>query len=120
MPNFPSVFPLWWIAATAAIATVVSLLVLRWRFVTISLREQIAIAFVVGLSVLAWRASGNIPQLNDDPVSALSPNDWLCPVVTYVFLGVYAAFRRPADMARWEQVRALLTIISFIVNVLTI
>ncbi|MEP7200580.1 MAG: hypothetical protein ABI874_12235 [Chloroflexota bacterium] len=120
MPQFPSVFPVWWIAVTALIAAIVSWIVLRWRFTTINTREQIIIALVVGVSVLAWRASGNVPLLNDDPVSALSPNDWLCPIVTYVFLGVYAAFRRPADLARWEQTRALLTIVSFVVNVVTI
>jgi hypothetical protein len=40
--------------------------------------------------------SGDIPELNDDPIGALSPNDGLCPVVTYVFLGVYGAF-----LGRW-------------------
>jgi hypothetical protein len=75
---------------------------------------------VVGLSILAWRLSGNIPELNDDPIGALSPNDWLCPVVTYVFLGVYGAFRPPPDGVAWDRERALLTIVSLVVNVITI
>jgi hypothetical protein len=77
---------------------------------------------VVGLSVLAWRLAGNVKELNDDPLPPFSPNDWLCPVITYVFLNVYAAFRTSLkkDRNRWEQVRALLTIVSLVVNVLAI
>ena len=77
-------------------------------------------ALVAGASIFAWRLSGNIPQLNDDPIGALSPNDWLCPVVTYVFLGIYGALWPPANRSGWEPARALLTIVSFAVNVVTI
>jgi len=44
----------------------------------------------------------------------------LCPLVTYLFTGFYAAFRRPVDSMRFEQARALLTLVSFVVNVVTI
>ncbi len=60
------------------------------------------------------------PQLNDDPIPLFSPNDLLCPIVTYVLLSLYAAFTRPANVARWERTRAWLTLVSFVVNVLFI
>ena len=50
----------------------------------------------------------------------MSPNDVLCPLVTYLFVGFYAAFRPPADPIRFEQARVLLTLVSFVVNVVTI
>ena len=120
MPTIPSVFPLWRIALTAVIAASVSFIVLRWRFQELSLRETVLAVLVVGLSVLAWRLSANVPQFNDDPIALLSPNDWLCPMLTYICLGIYAAFHKPTDPARWPQARALLTAIVFVVNVLVI
>ena len=120
MPTFPSVFPLWWIALTAAIAASVGFVVLRWRFKELPIRETALAALVMGLSVLAWRLSANVPQLNDDPIAGFSPNDWLCPMITYVCLGLYAAFCPPTDPARWAQARALLTIVAFAANVLVI
>ena len=44
----------------------------------------------------------------------------LCPLVTYLFIGWYAAVRRPLDVTRFEQARVLLTLVSFVVNVVTI
>ena len=120
MPTFPSVFPLWRIALTAAIAAGLGFVVLRWRFKSLSISEATFAALVVGLSVLAWRLSANVPQFNDDPIALLSPNDWLCPMLTYVCLGTYAAFCPPTDALRWPQARAFLTIIAFIINVLVI
>ena len=117
MPTFPAVFPLWWIALTAAIAAVIGVGILRWRYPALSVRETTLIALIVGISVLGWRLSGNIPMLNNDPIAGLSPNDWLCPIVTYVCLGLYAALHPLADIPRWTQVRALLTIGAFIANV---
>ena len=38
----------------------------------------------------------------------------LCPLVTYLFVGFYAAFRRPTDAMRFEQARVLLTQVSFV------
>ena len=125
LPAFPSVFPIWWVAGTAAVGAIVSFVVLRLyerRSASGAQRGQhvISAAAVVGVSILAWRLSGNIPELNDDPIGALSPNDWLCPVVTYVFLSVYGAFKVPTDEARWARERALLTMVSLVVNVITI
>jgi len=120
MPEVPSIFPLWRITLTAVIAAVIGFAVLRWRFKELSIRETTLAALVVGLSVLAWRLSANAPQFNDDPIPPLSPNDWLCPILTYVCLGLYAAFHPPMKSARWPQARALLTIVAFVVNVLVI
>lgn len=124
-------FALSQILLTAAVAFVGSLLVLLlmgWRSKPASRGEAIAVAALVALSVFIWRSSGNVAALNNDPPSQLgfaenkwfSPNDWLCPLVTYVFLGVYAAFRAPAVPSRWAQARALLAGVSLLANVLFI
>ena len=73
--------------------------------------EVVAIAIVTAASVLLWRKSANMGQLNDDGLNSLSANDWLAPVVTYVFLSVYGALRRPADAARFARLKALVTIL---------
>ena len=96
------------------------LVVLRLRFTKLSLVDGLLISVVVGLSVLVWRSAGNTGALNNDPIPAVSPNDVLCPLVTYLFIGFYAAFRRPVDSVRFEQARVLLTLLSFAVNVITI
>jgi len=116
----PSVFPLWRIALTAIIAAIIGFAVLRWQFKEVSLREATLAALVVSLSILAWRLSANVPQFNDDPIPPLSPNDWLCPILTYACLGLYAVFHPLTKPARWPQARALLTIVAFVVNVLVI
>jgi hypothetical protein len=74
----------------------------------------------VGLSILVWREAGNTAALNDDPIPLVSPNDVLCPVVTYVSLGVLAGFRPALTGPRWPGIRALLTLLSLAVNVATI
>ncbi len=113
------IFPLWRIALTAAIAFVVSLIVLRWRYKEFTARDASLISIVVGISVLLWRSAGNVALLNDDPIPFISPNDVLCPTVTWVLLSMYGALRRVTDL-HWEQARALLTLVSFIINVITI
>jgi hypothetical protein len=87
--------------------------VLRWS-------EVVVVAVVVGVSVLFWRLAGNVAPLNEDPIAFVSPNDVLCPVLTYVFLGVYAGFAGTPSHPRWARIRSGLTIISLIVNVVTI
>lgn len=118
------VFPFSQIALTAGIMAVVSLLLLcgACRYFKVqSLGEIIVIAIVAGFSVLAWRSAGNTTALNADPIPAISPNDVLCPVMTYVLLGVYGALRHPGGHGvRFEQTRAVLTLVSFAVNVITI
>ena len=120
MPAVRSVFPLWRVTLTAVNAALIGFAVLRWRFKELPIREAALAALIVGLSVFAWRLSANVPQFNDDPIPPLSPNDWLCPILTYVCLGMYAALHPPTKPARWQQARALLTIVAFVVNVLVI
>ena len=117
-----SVFPLWHIALTAAIAFGASLIVLlnkNKRAKIFAAREVLLIALVVGVSVLVWLLAANVPALNDDPIPLFSPNDLVCPIVTYVSLGLYGAFRRE-NSPEWESMRARLTIVSFVVNVIII
>jgi hypothetical protein len=123
MSSSSSVFPFAHIALTAAMTAGVAfllLVVLRLRFITLSLVDSLLVAVVVGCSVLLWREAANTGALNTDPISGVSPNDVLCPLVTYLFIGFYAAFRRPVDAIRFEQARVLLTLVSFVVNVVTI
>jgi hypothetical protein len=103
---FPSVFPLWWIALTALTAAGVSTVVL--------------LTIAVGVSVLAGRLSCNVPVLNEDPIAGFSPNDFICPMLTFVLLEVFVGFRPLERPTNWPFVRSLLVIASFAVNVLTI
>jgi hypothetical protein len=109
-------------AAAGALASLVALVLYgRWaKAGPLAWREACALAAVVGLSILLWRAAGNTPALNEDPIPLVSPNDVLCPVLTYVGLGLYAGWRRTTPRADWPRVRALLTIVSLVVNVVTI
>src|SRR5690348_15770935 len=84
-------------------AALLVLLLLRLQRRTHSLVDGVVIALVAGLSVLVWRSVGKTGALNADPIPGMSPNDVLCPLVSYLFLGFYAAFRRPADPTRFEQ-----------------
>ncbi len=123
MNPFPSVFPVWWIALTALTAfgsSAILLAVLKSRLGLRSVLDILLLAAVTGLSVFAWRSAGNVPVLNNDPIPPFSPNDLLCPLVSFVMLEVYAVLRPPSDPLAWARVRALLTLVSFVVNVLTI
>jgi hypothetical protein len=82
--------------------------------------DAILLAGTVAFSILLWREAGNVQVLNDDPIPVVSPNDVLCPVVTYVCLGMLNAFRNTASGAHWPRIRALLTLVSLVVNVATI
>jgi hypothetical protein len=109
-------------AAVGAVASLVALALYgRWaKEAAFAWAEATGIAVIVGLSILLWRAAGNTPALNEDPIPLVSPNDVLCPVLTYVCLGLGAGLRRPVQRPDWPRVRALLTIVSFVVNVVTI
>ena len=123
MSTSTSVFPFAHIALTAAITAGAALLVLvalHARFKTLPLIDCLLVAVVAGISVMVWRSAGNTGALNNDPIPPVSLNDVLCPLVTYLFIGFYAAFRRPTDAIRFEQARVLLTLVSFLVNVVTI
>jgi hypothetical protein len=109
----------------ASVGGVVSLAVLavyaRWSRPSegIVWREAVLQALVVGLSILVWRAAGNTQTLNDDPIPLVSPNDVLCPGLTYIGLGLYPGTRL-GNAPDWQRTRALLTLVSFVVNVVTI
>jgi hypothetical protein len=123
MTTNTTVFSFAHIALTSAITAVIALLmlvILRSRFKLLSLVDCLLVAVVVGLSVIVWRSVGNTGELNNDTIPGVSPNDVLCPIVTYLFIGFYAAFRPPLDARRFEQARVLLTLVSFVVNVVTI
>jgi hypothetical protein len=78
------------------------------------------IALLSASAVFLWRKSANMPQLNDDGLPPFSANDWLAPVITYVFLGMYASVRHAANDRRIAVVRTLAVVAAFIVNVVTI
>ena len=80
-------------------------------------RGAVIPSLLVGFSILLFRLGANVQQLNDDPIPLASPNDLLCPVVTYVFLSVYAGLR---DQTQLSRRRALLTLVSLAVNIITI
>jgi hypothetical protein len=105
----------------AVLAYVVVLVYARRTGMRINAADSLLIAATVGLSILLWREAGNTPSLNDDPIPLVSPNDVLSPVLTYVCLGVLAGLRvsigRDSD---WPRLRALLTLLSLVVNIATI
>lgn len=120
---FPSVFPTWWIALTALTAAGVSAVVLLFfhlRLKTISALSVMLLTLVVGGSVFVGRLVCNIAPLNNDPVSGFSPNDLLCPMLSFVMLEVLIGLRPLEQEKVWSRLRALLVLISFVVNVLTI
>lgn len=125
MPQGAGTFSFGQIALSALIGAVLSFVVVwfygRWsKEAALTVAESVIIAVLAGLSILGWRLAGNTPPLNDDAIPLASPNDVLCPVLTYVILGLYADVRRGSERPAWGRVRALLTITSLIVNVATI
>ncbi len=108
------------IALTAAVTGVIALAAAAWRLPRSAWADIAAVAILSAASVLAWRLSANMPQLNDDGLPGFSPNDWAAPLLTYLFLSLYADLRPPADTRRYAQARALATLASLAVNVITI
>jgi len=108
------------ILLTAGVTAVFAGAAAFWRLGRSARLDVLGVALAAGVSVLLWRTSANMPQLNADGLSGFSANDWLAPVVTYVFLSLYAAARPPADARRFEQTRALAVLASLAVNVITI
>jgi hypothetical protein len=108
-------------ALVGAIATaIVVVAYARWSRSPTSNVDTVLVGATVGLSILLWREAGNTPALNDDPIPVVSPNDVLSPVLTYVCLGLLAAFRTTLHGEEWPRLRALLTLASLVVNVVTI
>ena len=106
------------ILLTAALTGLAAAVVAWWR-----LRRWPEVAAVLLLSagaVYLWRISANMPQLNDDGLPGLSANDLAAPVFTYLALSAYADLRNPSPEAAFRQVRALATVASLVINVVTI
>jgi hypothetical protein len=104
----------------AILAYVVVVVYARRTGMQLSISDSLLIAATVGLSILIWREAGNTQALNDDPIPVVSPNDVLAPVLTYVCLGLLTGFRRSIGGSEWPRLRALLTLLSLVVNVATI
>src|SRR5438105_6053751 len=107
---------------SAVVGAVASFAVLHfrsryWRDALFESRSAVVLSILVGLSILLFRLGANVAQLNDDPIPLASPNDLLCPVATYVVLSVYAGLR---DLTQFSRNRALLTLVSLAVNIITI
>jgi hypothetical protein len=83
-------------------------------------RGVVALSLLVGFSILLFRLGANVQQLNDDPIPLASPNDLLCPVVTFVVLSVYTGLRGVRVEAHFARDRAILTLVSLAVNIITI
>jgi hypothetical protein len=92
------------------LSAIVAALYVRWARMQMGAIDIALIAFTVGASILVWREAGNTPMLNDDPIPLVSPNDVLCPVVTYVSLGRLVGFRPVSNGPHWPRLRAPSTI----------
>jgi hypothetical protein len=119
-PAFDLVFTHAHILLTASVTAVLAAAAAYWRLGRGAWTDIAGVALAAGASVFLWRTSANMPQLNADGLPGFSANDWLAPVVTYVFLSAYAAARQPADTRRFDQARALAVLASLAVNVITI
>lgn len=107
------------ILGTSVTTAVLSLAAAAWRLGRGAVLDAVGIAVMAGASEFLYRASANMPQLNADGLPGYSANDWLAPVLTYVFVSCYGAARPAADQRRFNQARALTTLASLVVNVVT-
>ncbi|OBI85889.1 hypothetical protein A9X00_27065 [Mycobacterium sp. 1245805.9] len=99
---------------------VLALAAAAWRLPRSAWPDVVTIGVLSGAAVFLWRISANMPQLNSDGLPGFSANDWLAPIVTYVFLSAYADLRSPADPRRYGQARALAVGVALLVNVIAI
>jgi hypothetical protein len=114
------IFSLVHILLTAAITSALALIIALWRLPRSAWPDILAVTVLSGAAVLLWRLSANMPALNDDGLPGFSANDWAAPVLTFVFLSLFADLRVPTDPDRYRQARALATLAALAVNVLTI
>lgn len=108
------------IALTAVISGILALAAAAWRLPRQAWPEMIAVGVLTAGSVFLWRISANMPQLNSDGLPGFSANDWLAPVLTFLFLTAYTDLRPPADPHRYRQTRALAVVAGLVINVITI
>ena len=108
------------IALTAALTDVLVLAAAALRLPRSAWPDVVAIGVLSAAAVFLWRISANMPELNSDGLPGFSANDWLAPVMTYIFLSAYADLRSPTDSRRYGQIRTMAVVISLVVNVVTI
>ena len=108
------------IALTAALTDVLVLAAAARRLPRSAWPDVVAIGVLSAAAVFLWRISANMPELNRDGLPGFSANDWLAPVMTYIFLSAYADLRSPTDSRRYGQIRTMAVVISLVVNVVTI
>jgi len=108
------------IALTAALTDVLVLAAAARRLPRSAWPDVVAIGVLSAAAVFLWRISANMPELNSDGLPGFSANDWLAPVMTYIFLSAYADLRSPSDSRRYGQIRTMAVVISLVVNVVTI
>ncbi|MEC3957633.1 hypothetical protein VMT65_31685 [Nocardia sp. CDC153] len=108
------------ILLTAAITAALTTGFAVWRLGRDAWIDVLGTGLATGAAVYLWRTSANMPQLNDDGLPHFSANDWLAPVLVYLFISLYATLRPPADRQRFEQTRALAVLTALAVNVITI
>jgi hypothetical protein len=108
------------IALTAALTGVLVLAAAARRLPRSAWPDVVAIGVLSAAAVFLWRISANMPELNRDGLPGFSANDWLAPVMTYIFLSAYADLRSPTDSRRYGQIRTMAVVISLVVNVVTI
>ncbi|MPY34182.1 hypothetical protein FNH09_23910 [Streptomyces adustus] len=105
---------------TAVITGALALAVAAWRLPRAAWPDMAAVAVLSAASAHLWRTSANMAQLNRDGLPGLFANDWAAPVLTYIFLSLYADVRLPADPRRYARTRALAALASPAVDVITI
>ena len=71
-------------------------------------------------SIALWRAGANTPPLNDDPIPWVSPNDLLSPILTYVAVDAFCSLTGLRHRPDRPRLLALVVLITFLANVLTI
>ncbi|MGH3798114.1 MAG: hypothetical protein ACRDSP_24955 [Pseudonocardiaceae bacterium] len=108
------------IALTAALTGILALTGAVWRLPRGAWLDITAVGVLAAAAVFLFRISANMAPLNDDGLPGFSANDWLAPVLTYLFLSLYADLRAPTDPRRYGQTRALAVLAALIVNVVTI
>jgi hypothetical protein len=114
------IFSVGHILLTAAMTSGLALIIALWRLPRAAWPDILAITVLSGGAVVLWRLSANMPALNDDGLPGFSANDWAAPVLTFVFLSLYADLRVPADSDCYRQARALTALAALAVNVITI
>jgi hypothetical protein len=120
----PDGFSLPHILLTAVVAAVGAYALLRIVARELRERDALGVAVPVGLATLLLRFFGNIPVLNDDRFSVVSPNDLLgfpaalLAALVYWMVWPLGGRRPPVERAwRWGL---LLGLIGFVVNVVVI